>query len=369
MNTILHCIDTTGPGGAETVFIDLASRLSKHKYRSLVVIRGKGWVWEELRRRGMEPILLDAKGSFNWRYLGQLRKLIRSEGVNLVQSHLLGSNVYCSLAGLLTGTPVVATFHGSVDIGDKERLKGVKFTLINAGADVVIAVSKQLREDIIGRTPLNASKTRVIYNGIDTSMFRRPRSRNLRKTFGWPESDVVIGSLGNIRPAKGYDILLRAAAVLQQSSHSYRFVIAGQGKGELYEELLLLRDELGLEERVQFLGFIDDAGDFLANIDLFLSSSISEGLPLSAIQAMAANLPLIATRCGGYQELIRDRENGWLVEVGDPAAIAAAIETLAADTRLQAVLGERARRYAVVTYDIKVMLEAYEDIYDRLLAG
>jgi glycosyltransferase involved in cell wall biosynthesis len=370
LNTILHCIDSSGPGGAETVFIDLASRISKHKYRSLVVIRGTGWVSEELRRRGMEPILLDAKGSFNWRYLGQLLKLIRSEGVNLVQSHLLGSNVYCSLAGLLTGTPVVATFHGSVDIADKERLKWVKFALINVGADVVIAVSKQLREDIIGRTSLDASKTRVIYNGIDTSAFSRPRSRILRQKFGWPESDVVIGSLGNIRPAKGYEILLRAAAVLQQSSsRSYRFVIAGQGKGELYEELLLLRDTLGLEEKVQFLGFIDDAGDFLANIDLFLSSSISEGLPLSAIQAMAANLPLIATRCGGYEELIQDSENGWLVEVGDPGAIADAIESLAADTRLQAALGEQARRLAVETYDMKLMLEAYEEIYDRLLAG
>ena len=369
MNTILHCIDTTGPGGAETVFIDLASRISKHKYRSLAVIRGKGWVWEELRRRGMEPILLDAKGSFNWRYLGQLRKLIRSEGVNLIQSHLLGSNVYCSLAGLLTGIPVVAIFHGSVDIGDNERLKGAKFALINAGADVVIAVSKQLREDISGRTSLNTSKTRVIYNGIDTSIFRRARSKALRQKFGWPDNVVVIGSLGNIRPAKGYEILLRAAAILQQSSRPYRFVVAGQGKGKLYEELLLLRNELGLEESVQFLGFIDDAGDFLANIDLFLSSSISEGLPLSAIQAMAANLPLIATRCGGYEELIRDRENGWLVEVGNPGAIADAIESLAADTRLQAALGEQARRHAVETYDMKVMLEAYEDIYDRLLAG
>lgn len=368
LKTILHCIDTTGPGGAETVFIELASRLSTRKYRSLVVIRGKGWVWEELRRRGVEPILLDAKGSFNWRYLARLRRLIRSGNVNLVQSHLLGSNVYCSLAGLLTGTPVVATFHGSVDIGDKERLLGAKFALINAGADVVIAVSKQLREDIIGRTPLSANKTRVIYNGIDTSAFRRPRSRALRQKFGWPENAIVIGSLGNIRPAKGYDILLRAAALLQKSPRPYRFVIAGQGKGELYEQLLMLRNALGLEESVQFLGFIDDAGDFLANIDLFLSSSISEGLPLSAIQAMAANLPLIATRCGGYEELIRDRENGWLVEVGNPDAIADAIDSLARDTRLQTALGEQAGKHVVETYDIKVMLEAYEDIYDRLLA-
>ena len=80
--------------------------------------------------------------------------------------------------------------------------------------------------------------------------------------------------------------------------------------------LLALRKKLGLEEKVQFLGFIDDAADFLANIDIFLSSSISEGLPLSAIQAMVAALPMVATRCGGYEGLITDGENGVLTEVG-----------------------------------------------------
>jgi len=102
MKTILHSIDTTGPGGAETVFIELATRLPADKYRSVVVIRGKGWVYEELCRRGITPVLLDTRGSFNLRYLMGLRKIIRDEGVDLIQAHLLGTSVYCSLAGLLT---------------------------------------------------------------------------------------------------------------------------------------------------------------------------------------------------------------------------------------------------------------------------
>ena len=100
----------------------------------MAVIRGKGWVYEELCRRSISPILLDTKGSFNWRYLFALRRLIRKERVDLVQSHLLGPNVYCSIAGLLTSTPVVATFHGSVDIRVRERLKWLKFSAIKAGA-------------------------------------------------------------------------------------------------------------------------------------------------------------------------------------------------------------------------------------------
>jgi glycosyltransferase involved in cell wall biosynthesis len=366
MKTILHCIDTTGPGGAETVFIDLATRLPADKYRAVVVIRGKGWVYEELCRRGVAPILLDAKGSFNRTYLSALCKLIRRERVDLVQSHLLGSNVYCAMAGLLTRTPVVTTFHGSVDIGERERFKWLKFAAINAGARCVVAVSEDLKDDILQRTPLRPGKLCVIYNGIDTSVFLRPRSERLRQQFGWAEEEIIIGSLGNIRPAKGYDFLLRAAALLQESPHRYRFVIAGQGKGGLYDGLLQLRKELGLEDRVLFLGFIDDAAEFLSNLDLFLSTSISEGLPLSAIQAMVAGLPLVATRCGGYEELVADRENGVLVDVGDPRAIADALELLVNDVGLQDKLAQQARKHVIETFDLSAMLAGYEKVYDAL---
>jgi glycosyltransferase involved in cell wall biosynthesis len=367
MKTILHTIDTTGPGGAETVFIDLATRLPADEYRSIVLIRGKGWVYEELVRRGMKPILLDAKGSFNWRYLAGLRQLVRDERVDLIQSHLLGANVYCSLAGLLTGTPVVATFHGSVDIGENERFKWLKSGAINAGAGQIVAVSKSLSDDIINRTSLRKDKVVIIYNGINTAAFRHTRSSALRRKYGWSDDVIVVGSLGNIRPAKGYDILLQAAALLEQGSRSFRFVIAGQGKGKLYDDLLALRKELGLEDRVQFLGFLDDAAEFLSSLDLFLSSSISEGLPLSAIQAMAAGLPLVATRCGGYEELVSHGEDGWLVEVSNPRAIAEALELVSTDAGLQAKLSENAVKRATGTFDISVMLNAYKQLYAQLI--
>lgn len=368
MKTILHTIDTTGPGGAETVFIDLATRLPRDKYRSVVVIRGKGWVYDELRRRGVNPILVDAKGSFNWRYLSGLHRIIRQEKIDLVQSHLLGSNVYCSLAGLITRIPVVSTFHGSVDIGANERLKGLKFRAINIGSQCVIAVSAGLREDIISRTSVNAKKIKIVYNGIHSSGFQCPHSDSLRQKYGWSDRDLIIGSLGNIRPAKGYNILLQAAALLSQQKRSCRFVIAGQpDKKGLYQALLKQRDELGLKEQVRFLGFLDDPAEFLVNLDLFLSSSISEGLPLSAIQAMAAQVPLLATRCGGYEELISNRENGWLVEVGNPVAIADAIGLLAEKPEIRIEMAKKARKHALEIFDSHVMLCAYEQIYDRLM--
>ncbi len=366
MKTILHIIDTTGPGGAETVFIDLATRLPADKYRSVVVIRGKGWVYEELCRRGVQPILLDARGSFNVSYLMGLRRLIREKGVDLIQSHLLGANVYCSLAGLITGRPVIATFHGEVDIKPNERLVGLKFAAINMGSRRIVAVTDSLLQDIISRTSLSRKKSVVVYNGIETGAYIRPPSIAIRDRFGWHNNEIIVGSLGNIRPAKAYDILLKAAALLKNREIPFRFVIAGQGKGGLYDSLLALRKELGLNEIVQFLGFTDDAGEFLAGIDIFLSSSVTEGLPLSAIQAMVAARAIVATRVGGYVGLIREGETGVLIDAQNPEAIADALEKVASDSELREKMAQNAKQYAIETYDIEVMLRQYRYLYDEV---
>jgi len=367
METILHIIDTTGPGGAETVFIDLATHLPRDKYRPVVVIRGKGWVYDELCRRGITPVLMEAKGSFNWQYLKSLMSLIRREKVSLIQSHLLGSNVYCSLTGLISRTPVVATFHGAVDIGNNERLKRLKFGAINMGASSIVAVSESLRKNIISRTPLRNSKTSVVYNGIDTTAFRRPASDAIRHKFGWNESDMIIGSLGNIRTAKAYDVLLRAAALLKDHIPHFHFVIAGQGKGTLYDNLLKLREKLGLNDTVHFLGFNDDPAEFLSNLDLFLLPSTSEGFSIATIQAMASGLPVIATRSGGPEEIVTHGENGWLVEVGSPEAIAEAIKQLSTDQSLRESIAQKGQQRAIQTFDIQAMLSSYQSIYDKLL--
>jgi len=363
MKTILHVIDTTGPGGAETIFIDLATRLPGDQYRSIVLLRGKGWVYDELCRRGIEPLLMDAKGSFNWRFLSGLVRLIRREGVDLVQSHLLGSNVYCSLAGLITRKPVVATFHGAVDIGAKERFEVIKYGAINTGARCIIVVSDNLRSEILDSTSLKPEKIKLIYNGINTADFQRPRSRALRDEHGWADDEIIIGSLGNVRPAKGYEFLLRAAALLAGSPRSYRFVIAGQGKGRLYDGLLQLRDELGLQDRVLFSGFVDNPAEYLSSLDMFLLTSVSEGFSIATIQAMAASLPVIATRSGGPEEIITHGENGWLVEKENPQLMADAIDFLCADSRLILALAQQARTHVVDTFDLGVMLAGYEKVY------
>ena len=147
------------------------------------------------------------------------------------------------------------------------------------------------------------------------------------------------------------------------SAHRIRFVIAGQGKTGLQERLLRLRSQLGLEEVVEFLGFEEDPAAFLANLDIFLLTSTSEGFSIATIQAMASGLPVVVTQSGGPQEIVTHDENGWMVEAGSPDAIADALDLLAGDPELIARLAAQGQQHAIATFSLGAMLGAYQALY------
>lgn len=365
MKTILHVIDTTGPGGAETVFVELASAVAKAGHRSIALIRGPGWVQDSLQKNDIQTFVLDCKGSFNVRFLWQLIQLIRREKVDVVQSHLLGSNVYCALAGCATRVPVVASFHGGVDVANNERFLGAKFGVINLLSRAVVAVSDALAKDLVTRAGLSARKIKVIYNGIDTPRFALPKSDALRKRLGLADDALLVGALGNIRPAKAYDVLLDAFAIVAQQAPAVHLVIGGQGKGRLYDSLIAKRQQLGLESRVHFLGFVDDPAHYLSGLDVFVLSSRSEGFSIATVQAMAASLPVVATRSGGPEEILKDGQTGRLVANENPAALAEGLLAVVADMPKALAIARIGQEDAVKRFDISAMLAAYDALYQE----
>jgi glycosyltransferase involved in cell wall biosynthesis len=361
--TILHVIDTTGPGGAETVFIDLADRLRQMGYRSIVVIRGPGWVHDQLRARGLSPRIIEAKGSFNWRFLRELIRIVRHEQVDAIQSHLLGSNVYCAMAGLITRKPVIATFHGMVDVGPDERFRAAKMWLMNRGVRRFVAVSKNLRDAIEREGLLDATRCDIIYNGIDLSRYGRRDSRQLRQRLGLGSDAVLIGSLGNVRPAKAYDLLIRAARQITTDRPDVHFVIAGDPKNSLQKKLSALADELGVSSRIHFIGFCDDSAGYLAQLDYFLLTSTSEGLSIATIEALATGLPAVVTRCGGPEEIVTSGQDALMVEP-DAGAIAAGVARLLSTPDLAVRLGAAGVRTAQSRFAMDTMLTSYARLYE-----
>jgi len=364
--TILHVIDTTGPGGAETVFIELASRLRKCGFRSVVVICGPGWVCDQLRMRELTPYVIPAKGAFNWRFLLAILKIIRSEQVDIIQSHLLGSNVYCAIAGLIARKPVIATFHGMVDVGPAERFRAAKLWLMNRGVSRFVCVSKSLRDAIDREGLLDPSRCEIIYNGIDLSKYGRIDKRELRDRLGLSSDAILIGSLGNVRPAKGYDLLLRAARRVIDINSQAHFIIAGDPKSSLQRELDKLSADLNIENHVHFIGFCNDSAKFLGQLDYFLLTSISEGLSIATIEALATGLPAVLTLCGGPEEIARAGIDAVMVAPQE-SAIATGLLQLLEDEELAERMSASGKSSVAAKFAIGIMLERYMDLYASAL--
>ncbi len=362
MIRILHTIDTTGPGGAETVFINLAKGLDVRRFRSFAAITGFGWVYDTLRKHGIDPILIPCKGSFNLRYLLGLVNIIREHGINLVQSHLLGSNLYCSLAGLICRVPVVSTFHGFVDTSETERLMRIKCRLLNMGSQKIVFVSNKLSTHYLHTHGISPQKAVTIHNGIDISVFRPKKDESIRRRLGIGPDHMLIGALGNIRPAKSYDLFLKVARLVHDKFPDTRFVIAGQGSDTLYESLLRLRKQLNLEHAFHFLGFMQNAAEFLNNLDIFVITSLSEGFSMSTIEAMACRIPVIVTRSGGPEEILSHGYSGIVTECSE-SGLYSAIKTYLNDSTLMHSLVRNAYDEVTKEYSLKRMLNCYEASY------
>lgn len=365
--TVLHMIDTTGPGGAETVFIQLADLLRQRGWRSVVVIRGPGWVQSELKRRGLEPIIIDAKGSFALGFLYRLFRLAKSEKVDVIQSHLLGSNVYAALLGIVIRRPVVATYHGMVDVNPNERFRLLKNKAMQWGISKYVAVSHNLAEKIKVQKLLDPSKTQIIYNGVNGRNYGKLDGSTLRRRLGLADDTILVGSLGNVRPAKAYDLLVEAAAAVGKRQRGVHFIIAGDRKAALMKPLRELMNKLEVNGSVHFIGFVEDSANFLSQLDLFLLASHSEGFSIATIEAMMTGLPVLVTRCGGPEEIVSHGETGWMVNPGDTAALADGIVRLLTDPELSSRLAQAGQRHAKMTFGTDVMLDAYLDIYHSVL--
>lgn len=362
MIRVLHTIDTTGPGGAETVFINLIKGLDSNHFQSIAAIRGQGWVCDTLRKQGVEPIFVNSRGGFNLGYLRDLIRVIRRYKIDIVQSHLFGSNLYCSIAGLICRVPVVSVFHGFVDTKEGERLLPLKTRLINRGSRKLVFVSDRLQDYYVKKLGFSASKAVTIYNGVDTSVFYPKKDEGIRKELGIEKENVLIGALGNIRPAKGYDVFLKAAKLIHDKHPECRFLVAGQGSGELMDSLLRLRKELDLEEVFFFIGFKPDAAQVLNNLDIFVLPSVSEGFSISTIEAMACGVPVVVTRSGGPEEIVENGINGVLVESG-PEDIAKGVVSLIEQADLMDDLKVKALAEVEEKFSLRAMIEQYRLYY------
>jgi glycosyltransferase involved in cell wall biosynthesis len=365
---ILHIIESSETGGAETVFLRLIEKMDNSYFVPFIGLLYRGWLYDEFRKKGYDPSLLsNKKGGFDHVLLLALLRYIRRYRIELIHSHLFTTNLYSSVAGRLCRIPTISTFHGTMDVNTDDRFKKLKLWLINRCSTRTVYVSNYLRNYFLENGLGSQRNSVVIYNGIDLEDFEEGKIPALSKSkMGLAEDDFVVGCIGDVRPPKDYETLVFTAQILRREMPNVRFVVAGT-KTSLGEHLERLVSELGLEEHVFFIGYRDDIREIIGCFDLYLSTSISEGFSLTVVEAMASGIPVVATRSGGPEEIITHNKNGILVDVKSPEQIARAIKLLFQDIQLRSNLASEASKEVRNGFGLSIMIKRYEQIYKSIL--
>jgi glycosyltransferase involved in cell wall biosynthesis len=245
--------------------------------------------------------------------------------------------------------------------------KGYRF--MRRYTDLVLAVSGQVRDFSIERDGLDPQKVFTLYNGVDLGRLDQSQgSKELRSSLGLQDASHLISTVGNLRPIKGTDVMIRAMAIVRRKFPRAVYVIAGLPHDRAYaQQLKELCQELGVTENIRFAGNQDNIGRFLKMTQIFCLPSRSEGFSNALIEAMACSLPCVATRVGGNAEALEEGVSGFLVESEDVEAMAARILGLLENPEKARQMGAAARRAVEERFTITAMTSKLVQLYEGLL--
>jgi glycosyltransferase involved in cell wall biosynthesis len=313
--TILHLRSSAFLGGPEKQILGQARYLPECGLRAMIgsFLQGRegGQLLGEASRRGIGCIPLPCAGPLDLSPARQLAAEIVNKGVSVCCAHDPKAIVLGYLAARRTGVPFVAWSRGRTWEGLRARLYGRVEEVILRRADRLIAVS-HAQADRCRRVGVHPGRIRVIPNAIEVGDAGAWHSPDLRRRLGLPSACRLVLSVGRLSPEKGYRHLVSAAQVVLRRCPGVFFVVLGEGAERSRLQADIAR--LGMDGHFLLPGFVPDAAQIMSQADLFVLSSLSEGMPNVVLEAFAAQVPVVATRAGGVAELVRDGETGWLVE-------------------------------------------------------
>lgn len=353
-------------GGMEMMAAALARALARRGHRvGITCLENEGDLAGDLRRTGIPVSLVPCPGKAPLlRPHPGLRDHFAARSLDVVHAHN-GVWAKSALAARAAGVPaVVHTAHGFA-FGEPWFEDALRWWA-GLRTDMVAAVSAPLREHLVHKVRIPASRVVTIINGIDTTRFAPGgRSGILREALGIGPEAPLVGCVARLDPVKNLGLLIDAMALLVHDLPEARLVLVGDGP--LRESLREQAEALGLGDRVLFAGTFADTAPVYRGIDVFALPSVSEGTSISVLEAMASGTPVVATAVGGTPQLL-DGGCGTLVPSGDARALADGIRSLLTDPVGRARSARAARQRVLAEFSQAEMVRAYERLY-RQVAG
>lgn len=369
---ILHVVRPAA-GGMKNHLLDLVRLTDQTRFDVTVVCPPDTSLFNDLAALGIKTIPISLVGELSptkdYAVIKSLVKYLHTSGTTILHAHSSKGALVGRLAAALARTPVIVfTAHNSIFYeqwpGWKKKLFATVERFLARFTDRIITVSDALKQELIEREGLSSKQLTTIYNGIAVDKFAiKVDTIAVRRSMAIPELGPVIGTIARLAPQKGVSYFLKAASLLKE--YQVNFMVVGDGP--LREELEQEASELGLQNRVTFVGRRENIPEILATLDIFVLPSVTEGLPLTILEAMAAGKPVVATRVGGVPEAILEGKTGLVVPPRDPEALAVALAGLLGERERLIKMGNCGRKHVTERFAIQTMVDKTMELYHQLL--
>jgi len=362
---ILMMADEMAVGGVQHHLLGLAEGLQRDGFPVTVVTVPGGYLQKQLKERGIPIESARLRRPFSLGGVRDAVRVLQRHKPAILHTHGGTAGFYGRLAArLIPGIRTVHTYHGIhyLHSGDPIRrwILRVLDRFLAAGTGRTICVASSDYGLVLRAKLARAGRASIIRYGIDLNRFDGRRKQAVDSAAA-DRHAALIGTVGRLHPQKGQRYFLESAAAVLRAMPSARFRVVGDG--ELRGELENLASELGISRNVEFTGASADVPSHLNDMDIFVLPSLWEGLPIALLEALAAGIPVIATRVDGICDVIDEGKNGVLVPPRDPAALADAILALLQNSSRRRQLAAAGRATVESGYDIRSMIQSIERVY------
>lgn len=377
--TILHLFSGDLWAGAEVMVYNLLSKLKEEPSLKIIALSlNEGILAGKLRDAGIEThVIPETNNSFPAIFLKAFN-LLKRKKIDIIHSHRYKENILALLLAKTTGVKkLITTMHGLSEppLTSTSKVVGLKtkidYYMLNNYFTRVVAVSQEMKKVLVEKYHFNSDKVEVIYNGIPIPFAQR----SMPSAPCFMPSVFHIGTVGRMVPVKDFNLFLEIAAEIMEQINSKSEIrnpkfdnvcFSILGDGPLKDKLTEKVKELNIQKCVEFISPMPDPMPYYQSLDLYLNTSVHEGIPLSILEAMACSKPVVAPKVGGIPEIISDGENGILLEAREPKKIADSCLKLMQDKKLRKNMGEKASKRIAENFSSSKMAESYQRLYSEL---
>lgn len=375
---VLYITKLVELGGGEKSLLFTVEKLDKNIFQPTVLCHKRGSLTFELEKRNIKVAIFTfgvAKKLLGFVPIISITSIIKfwnlliREEIDLVHSNCFSSVVFASIPTKLLKIPLVWTVHGWTSGG------GIQGYLINFFVDKILTVSNAVRKFILKSNRIASEKVETVFLGVNLEEYSNiNKTDKIGKEFGIDKTSPLIGIIGRFQHVKGHYYFFKAAKNIKKECPQSKFMIVGtrifdrkSDKG-YPEEIKKWTNEFGLENDIIYTGFRSDIPDILSALDVLVLPSLRESFGLVLVEAMAAGIPVLATRCGGPEDIIEDNVSGLLVPVKHSGALSKAVLFLLKNREKTNEMVSIAKKRVKQLFNVDLQTKRIESIYDELIS-